>query len=73
MNQKTKTMKIYKITLNWQGEDHKYYRLAFTEEQALRFAIRELARGAGYNTWYMRNYILDNKHHRWEVEEESNG
>lgn len=57
----------YLITLNWQGEVHKFYRYATSEPQALRHAIRQLAREVGYTTKYVRDHIMSNNHRRWEV------
>jgi hypothetical protein len=57
----------YKVTLNWQGEVHEFYRHATSAEQALRHAMRELARKVGYSTKYVQIYIMDTNSRRWEV------
>lgn len=57
----------YLITINWQGEVHSFYRHATSPQQALRHAIRELARKVGYNTKYVRDYVMDTNSRRWEV------
>ena len=57
----------YKITINWYGENHQYYRHASTQMQALRFAIRKLAREVGYSTRYVRKYVMDDSCRRWET------
>jgi len=61
-------MKVrYKVIINWQGEVHEFYRHAVSANQALRYAIRELARKVGYSTKYVRNYVMDKSKDRWEV------
>ena len=57
----------YKITLNWQGEIHEFYKHANSPSQALRFSIRELARETGYAARFVRNYVMDTSQRRWEV------
>lgn len=57
----------YKVTVNWQGEIHEFYRHATSASQALRHAIRELARITGYATRYVRDYVMDTNQRRWEV------
>ena len=57
----------YKVTLNWQGEVHEFYRHATSKPQALRHSIRELARKVGYSTRYVQNHIMDTNSRRWEV------
>ena len=57
----------YKVTLNWQGEVHTIYRHATSSAQALRHAIRELARKVGYSTKHVQSYIMDTGSSRWEV------
>jgi hypothetical protein len=57
----------YKININWQGEVHEFYRHATSSNQALRHAIRELARKVGYDTRLVRDYIMDAESRRWEV------
>ena len=57
----------FKVVLNWLGEVHEFYRHATSAPQALRYAIRELARKVGYSTKYVRNYIMDPEARRWEV------
>jgi len=58
----------YHITINWQGKPHNYYRHAHSADQALRHAIRELAREVGYSTRYVRDFVMDSSHNRWNVE-----
>ena len=57
----------YLITINWQGEIHKFYRYAGSPEQALRHAIRQLAREVGYASKFVRNHVMSNEHRRYEV------
>ena len=57
----------FKITLNWQGEVHVIYRHATSPPQALRHAIRELARRVGYSNKFVRDYIMNEEARRWEV------
>lgn len=57
----------YKVTINWQGEVHEYYRHATSKPQALRHAIRMLAREVGYSTKYVQSYVMDLGSSRWEV------
>ena len=57
----------YKVTLNWQGEVHTYYRWANSPSQALRHAIRELAREVGYAARFVRDYVMEPNQRRWEV------
>jgi tetrahydromethanopterin S-methyltransferase subunit H len=57
----------YLITINWQGEIHKFYRYADSPEQALRHAIRQLAREVGYASKFVRNHVMSNEHRRYEV------
>ena len=58
----------FKITINWQGEVHEFYKHATSGPQALRHSIRELARKVGYSTRYVRDYVMDPNQSRWEVE-----
>jgi hypothetical protein len=58
----------YQITINWKGEVHKFYRHATSANQALRHSIRELARKVGYNTKYVRDYVMEDVNDRWKVE-----
>jgi hypothetical protein len=58
----------YLITINWLGEVHSFYRHATSPQQALRHAIRELARKVGYTTEYVRNFVMETNHDRWKVE-----
>lgn len=55
----------FKVAINWQGQVFEYYRHANSAEQALRHAIRELAREVGYNTRYVRDYVMNAN--RYEV------
>jgi|GEM_PF-2011597 len=57
----------YLITINWQGEVHEFYRWATSPAQALRHAIRELARKVGYETRFVRNYVMEPESRKWEV------
>ena len=57
----------YKIIINWQGEVHEFYRHATSPAQALRHAVRELARKVGYSNKYVQSYIMDLGSSRWEV------
>lgn len=57
----------YKVTLNWQGEVHEFYRHATSAPQALRHAIRELARKVGYSTKTVQAFIMETNKRRWEV------
>jgi len=58
----------YLITINWQGENHEFYRHATSADQALRHAIRELARKVGYTTKYVRDYVMEDANDRFKVE-----
>ena len=58
----------YLITINWLGEVHSFYRHATSADQALRFAIRELARKVGYDTKFVRNYVMEDVNDRWRAE-----
>ena len=40
----------YRVDINWYGGEHKFFRHAISPEQALRFAIRQLAKEVGYTT-----------------------
>lgn len=55
----------YLITINWSGQVFEFYRHANSSEQALRHAIRQLAREVGYTTRYVRDYVMDAN--RYEV------
>jgi hypothetical protein len=57
----------YKVTINWSGEIHSFYRHATSAPQALRHAIRELSRKVGYSTEYVKKYVMDEEARRWEV------
>ena len=57
----------YQITINWKGEVYSFYRHATSSDQALRHAIRELARKVDYSTRYVRDYVMDTNQRRWEV------
>ncbi len=57
----------YKITINWKGEVHEFYRHATSAQQALRHAIRELARKVEYETRMVRDYVMEPEARRWEV------
>lgn len=57
----------YHITINWKGEVHEFYRHATSAQQALRHAIRELARKVGYSTKMVRDHVMDSSSRRWEV------
>ena len=58
----------FKVTLSWQGEVHIIYRHATSVPQALRHAIRELARRVGYSNKFVRDYIMQPNLQRWEVD-----
>jgi hypothetical protein len=58
----------YLITINWQGENNQFYRHATSAPQALRHAIRELARKVGYETRFVRKYVMADVNDRWKVE-----
>jgi hypothetical protein len=58
----------YLITINWLGEVHSFYRHATSADQALRHAIRELARKVGYTTKYVRDYVMADANDRFKVE-----
>lgn len=58
----------FKITINWQGEVHVFYRWATSADQSLRHAIRELAREVGYETRFVRDYVMNPETRRWEIE-----
>jgi len=55
----------YLITINWNGQVFSFYRHATSAAQALRFAIRQLAREVGYSTCYVRNHVMSGN--RYEV------
>ena len=55
----------YLITINWSGQVFSFYRHATSADQALRHAIRQLAREVGYTTRYVRDYVMDAN--RYEV------
>jgi hypothetical protein len=57
----------YQITINWKGEVHEFYRHATSADQALRHAIRQLAREVGYTTKMVRDWVMDTNYRRWEV------
>lgn len=57
----------YHITINWQGEVHNFYKHATSAPQALRHGIRELARKVGYETRFVRDYVMSEGTRRWEV------
>ena len=59
----------YKVSINWKGEVHTYYRWANSSAQAVRHAIRELAREVGYARKMVRDFVMDTGARRWEVEE----
>ena len=58
----------YLITINWQGENNQFYRHAASPDQALRHAIRELARKVGYDTKFVRKYVMEDVNDRYRVE-----
>ena len=58
----------YLITINWQGELHSFYRHATSAPQALRHAICELARKVGYDTKFVRRYVMEDVNDRYKVE-----
>jgi hypothetical protein len=58
----------YKVNINWKGEVHSFYRHATSPQQALRHAIRELARKVGYSTKFVSDWIMDESADRWKVE-----
>jgi hypothetical protein len=58
----------FKVIINWQGEVHTYYRHANSPNQALRHAIRELARETGYAARFVRDHVMDSSSNRWKVE-----
>lgn len=60
--------RLFKVTLNWQGEVVESYHQAKDDAQALRFAIRKLADKIGYTNVYVRNHVMSEKHRRYEVE-----
>jgi hypothetical protein len=57
----------YKIIINWQGENHEFYRLATSAPQALHLSIRGLAHKVGYSTKYVESMVMDSGARRWEV------
>jgi hypothetical protein len=59
----------YKVMINWKGEVHEFYRWATSPAQALRHAVRELARLIGYETRMVRDYVMNSETRRWEVSE----
>ncbi|MBU2395677.1 MAG: hypothetical protein KKH70_20275 [Gammaproteobacteria bacterium] len=58
----------FKVIINWQGEVLTIYRHATSPDQALRLAIREVARQSGYSAKYVRDYVMNSNFRRWEVE-----
>lgn len=58
----------YQVLINWQGEVHEFYKHATSAPQALRHAIRSLARKVGYETRYVRQYVMEEGARRWEAE-----
>ena len=57
----------FKVLINWQGEVLIFYRWANSPAQALRHAVRELARKVGYETKFVRKYVMDEQARRWEI------
>ena len=57
----------FKIIINWKGEVHEFYRWATSPSQALRHAVRELARKLGYATRMVRDYVMEPNQRRWKV------
>ena len=57
----------YLITINWSGQVFSFYRHATSADQALRHAIRQLAREVGYASKFVRNHVMSNEHRRYEV------
>jgi hypothetical protein len=58
----------FRVTINWQGEVHEFIRFANSSTQALRHGIRALARKVGYETRYVRDYVMDSGSDRYKVE-----
>lgn len=59
---------LYTITLNWHGEVLRYNRWACSDEQAMHYATRELARVLKKSVNHVRPYFADNKdNHKVEV------
>ena len=57
----------YLITINWSGQVFSFYRHATSADQALRHAIRQLAREVGYTTRYVRDYVMNANRYQVEV------
>jgi hypothetical protein len=54
--------KLYKVTMNWQGEVHSVYRWATSVDNALQLAFVHLAKKLGMNkTHRIANYFLSGK------------
>ena len=60
----------FKVVINWSGEVHEFYRHATSVDQALHHSIRALARQVGYTTKFVKDYVMDEGHQRWEVTDE---
>ena len=58
---------LYLVQFNWQREAHSFITQARTEEEALRNAIRRLAKKVSWSLKGVRDYILDRNACRWEV------
>ncbi len=64
-------MKTYKVTLNWYGEIHEFYKVASSDRHALMLSCRSLGeklRRSSYGWYGVRQYFLDGKD-RWIVKE----
>ena len=59
---------LFKITLNYLGDNHTYHKHANGEDQALRLACLELADEANTNLMPILNYYLSNRRDNYKIE-----
>lgn len=55
------------ILLNWNGENHEYYRTTKSDKQALLSAIRQLETDLGKIPGALRKHFLQGNRNNWEI------
>lgn len=59
---------LYKVSLNWHGEDKEYYKWSTSKSQAFHYATRELGRELNKSAHNIRNYFLCGNMNNYTVE-----
>ena len=63
---------LYKITLNYHGNDHTFHRHANSEDHALRLACMALADEANTTMMSIFNYYISDRKDNYRIEKVNN-